>query len=38
MAAENFIEEKLAGPEYGFSLENLMDETGLSNVAARNQL
>ena len=38
MAAENFIEEKLAGTEYGFSLENLMAETGLSNVAARNQL
>ena len=38
MAAEKFIEEKLAGAEYGFSLENLMAETGLSNVAARNQL
>jgi hypothetical protein len=38
MAAEKFIEEKLAGTEYGFSLENLMTETGLSNVAARNQL
>ena len=38
MAAKKFIEEKLAMAEYGFSLENLMTEMGLSNVAARNQL
>jgi hypothetical protein len=38
MAAKKFIEEKLAMAEYGFSLVNLMAETGLSNIAARNQL
>jgi hypothetical protein len=38
MAAEAYIEDKLAGAEYGFPLEDLISKTGLSNIAARNQL
>lgn len=38
MAAKKFIDKKIAEAEYGFSLEDLMAETGLSNIAARNQL
>jgi hypothetical protein len=38
MAAEIYIEDRLAGSEYGFSLEDLISQTGLSNIAARNQL
>ncbi len=38
MAAEAYVEDKLAGAEYGFPLEDLISKTGLSNIAARNQL